>query len=145
MVTLSTILFHFEKITGYVVWDNRKTFASANSVSKPSTSKKLHQDKKSLSEGHKRVDLTRVRGFDIHEIFKYDFVESSYLFDDDGLMTKAHDKYLLTKELEECLQPNDMIRPDQWEDKETVYLIDVMSVLHKVKTKDIETFGEFCQ
>ncbi len=59
---------------------NIKTFANTAHVS--TVSQKAGNDKESLSQGHKMVDLARVWGYDIHEVFKYNLVEGSYLFDD---------------------------------------------------------------
>jgi hypothetical protein len=121
---------------------NIKTFASVTHASR--VTDKVKRDKKSISQGQKMIDLARVRGYDMKEVFKYDLVESSYLFDENGLMTPAHDKYLLGKELESNLKHEDMTLPYQWPEMESAYLIDVMSVLRKIRTKDLETFGEFC-
>jgi len=54
--------------------------------------------KKELGVAQKQLDIARVCGYDAEEVFTYDLVESSRLFDDeDGLMTKPT-KHELMKE-----------------------------------------------
>ena len=53
---------------------NIKTFASVTHASR--VTDKVKRDKKSISQGQKMIDLARVRGYDMKEVFKYDLVES---------------------------------------------------------------------
>ena len=57
-----------------------------------------HQ-KKEIAQTHKMIDLARLRQFDVKEVFKYNLISSSYLFEADGLMTTTS-KSLLVTELE---------------------------------------------
>ena len=52
------------------------------------------------------IDLARVRQFDVNELFKYNLVLSSYIFEADRLMTTTQ-KSLLVKELEKYLRDED--------------------------------------
>jgi len=82
-----------------------------------------------------------VRGYYAEEVFTYDLVESSSLFDEDGLMTKKHE---LMKELESKITADDYIAPTQWKDMPTGYIVDVMANVRKLKTSSLSTFGELC-
>ena len=102
------------------------------------------KEKKALGVAQKQLDIARVRGCDVHEVFKYDLNQPSYLFSDrDGLMTKPT-KHELVKELEGNLSETDYIAPMQWEALPTGYIVDVMANMRKLKTSSMETFGELC-
>ena len=67
---------------------NIKTFDSTNVKEKSSGSGKKAKGKKKCTLAQKQLDLARVRGCDFKQLFKYDIVPSSYLFDENNLMTK---------------------------------------------------------
>ena len=77
--------------------NNIKSFAHATAAPKPQATRK--KEKKDLGRGQKLLNLARLRGYSTKELFKYDLVESSYLFDSNGQMTSP-EKYILVKELE---------------------------------------------
>ena len=90
-----------------------KTFANAERK-KTSTQKiKQKQDKKELGVAQKLLDIARVRGYDAQEVFMYDLVKTSYLFDEDGLMKKPT-KHELVRELESNITADDYIAPTHW-------------------------------
>jgi hypothetical protein len=117
--------------------NNIKTFASAEGKKASAPKAKQQQDKKELGIAQKQLDIARVRGYDAHEIFKYDLVQTSYLFSDkDGLMKKTN-KHELVKELEGNITEGDYISPTQWKDLPTGYIVDVMAYVRKLKTSSI--------
>jgi hypothetical protein len=67
--------------------NNLKTFQSIHGKSKSmSTSKRDAIKEYALAQ--KTMDLARVREYDMEELLKYDLIPSSYLFEEEGLMTK---------------------------------------------------------
>ena len=78
-----------DKNSAWLLIDSQtNTFANAERK-KTSTQKiKQKQDKKELGVAQKLLDIARVRGYDAQEVFTYDLVKTSYLFDEDGLMKK---------------------------------------------------------
>lgn len=124
--------------------NNVKTFASAEGKKASAPKKKQTQDKKALGTAQKQLDIARVRGYDAHDVFKYDLVQSSYLFsDEDGLMKKPT-KHELVKELEGSITAGDYISPTQWKDLPTGYIVDVMAYVRKLPTSSMNTFGKLC-
>ena len=56
------------------------------------------------------IDLARLRQFDVKEVFKYNLISSSYLFEADGLIATTS-KSLLVTELEKKLKETDFTYP----------------------------------
>ena len=79
----------------------------------------------------------------MQELLKYDISCSSYLFDDEGMM-KSATKSDLTKELEKYLM-TESHKKNPFDTMNTVYLIDVMANVRKIRAnaKETKTFGEF--
>ena len=128
-----------EKLSDTIHRRNLKNFNTTHSQQakqkKADTAKK---SKKDIFQAQKLIDLARVRQFGVKELFKYNLVSSSYLFEADGLMKPAS-KSLLVTELEKYLEDNDYTHPIS-SPMRTVYLIDVM-----VDVKQKQTFGDFCK
>ena len=119
-----------------------KTFANAERK-KTSTQKIKQKQDKELGVAQKLLDIARVRGYDAQEVFTYDLVKTSYLFDEDGLMKKPT-KHELVRELESNITADDYIAPTHWTDILTGYIVDVMAYARKLKTSSMSTFGDLC-
>ena len=75
----------------------------------------MNQDKKGICADQKKLDIARVRGYDPHDVFRYDLVKDSFLFDSDSLMKKLF-KHELVQELETCLDMGvDYIPQAKWD------------------------------
>ena len=70
---------------------------------------KAKESKRQLAETQKIFDITRVREYDIQEMLTYDLIDTSYLFDAEGLMVKPN-KSDLYNELEKMLEPTDYLQ-----------------------------------
>ena len=68
---------------------NLKTF-KAITLQKNKNQANNKQSKMKMAEIQKIFDMALVRGLDIKYLLTYDLVESSYLFDEDGLMKKSN-------------------------------------------------------
>jgi len=97
-----------------------------------------------MGAAQKKLDIARVPGYDPHDVFSYDLVKDSFLFDSCGLMKKPS-KHELVKELETNLEQVDYKPVAEWTDMRTGYIIDVMANVRKVPTSSISTFGQLCQ
>ena len=105
----------------------------------------MNQDKKEIGAAQKKLDIARVRGYDPHDVFTYDLVKDSFLFDSEGLMKKPS-KHELVQELETNLDKDAVYIPQaKWTDMPTGYVVDVMANVRKVPTSSISTFGQLCQ
>ena len=60
-----------------------------------------------MSAAQNLIDLARVRDYNLEELFKYNLMKGSYLFDDKGFMTDPHKSTLLS-ELEKKLSPSEL-------------------------------------
>ena len=60
--------------------------------------KQINQDKKEMGAVHKKLDITRVRDYDSHDVYSYDLVKDGFLLDSCGLMKKPS-KHELAGEL----------------------------------------------
>lgn len=80
----------------------------------------------------------------MEELLQYDVSSTSYLFDQEGLMTKSQ-KSALVQDLETKLINDDERVPTKDSELQTACIADVMANIRKLKTKDIKTFGEFCE
>ena len=87
--------------------------------------------------------MAQARGFSTKELFRYDTILTSYLFDEDGLMKKPV-KGPLCHEMEKCLNSDDMVSPSDWKSIRTAYLVDVMANVRKIRIKGLRTFADFC-
>ena len=122
---------------------NLTTFASIHQEVKKSFSKQKNVVRKDLSQAQKVLDIARLRNYNIIKIFEYDLVSTSYLFDDDGFMTKPKKNDLITI-LEKNLLPENYVPPYKWELCPTSYIIDVLGIVRKLKLQRSEkTFGDF--
>ena len=80
----------------------------------------------------------------MEELLQYDVSSTSYLFDQEGLMTKPQ-KSTLIQDLETNLTSDVERVPTKDSDLQTAFIADVMANIGKIKTNDIQTFGEFCK
>ena len=120
---------------------NLKTFKDLEVRRKPEEKKK--QQRIDSIQAQKFVDLARVRGYDLRRLFQFDLTASSYLFDENNLMTDSHKSTLCT-ELEKNLTPNEYVQPWLWSECKTAYLVDVMQCIRRMKLKkSVTTFGDF--
>ena len=87
------------------------------------------------------MEVARARGSSMEELLKYDITPTSSLFDKEGLMRKAV-KSSLVQELEQSLAVHQASATK--DDFHTTYLVDMMANVRKLRTKDLNTFGEFC-
>ena len=79
----------------------------------------------------------------MEELFQYDVSSTSYLFVEDLMMTKPQ-KSVLVQDLETTLTNHE--RAPQWiANLQTACIADVMPNIRKIKTNDIQTFGNFCE
>lgn len=123
--------------------NNVKTFKS-NKVVKGTGQPKEKDIKQQLAEAQKIFDVARIRNYDVKHLLKYDLVETSYLFDGEGMMVKPN-KSDLCDELEKILKKDDYTQPTEWADAKTTSIMDVMGCLRRMRTGPIKTFGEFCE
>lgn len=87
------------------------------------------------------LDVAKERGHSMEELLQYDISSTSYLFDEDGLMTRTT-KSSIVHELEKQLKTGDQTTPSTA--MKTGYIVDVMSNVRKMKTSNVRTFGDFC-
>lgn len=122
---------------------NLKTFKSMKGDQ--STYKSTNKEtKKQMAETQKIYDIARVRGYDMKHLMEFDLIDSSYLFDKNGLMTKPN-KSELCNELEKHLEKADYIlQPSECKPANTVTIIDVMAGLRRMRVSQMNTFGELC-
>ena len=80
----------------------------------------------------------------MEELFQYDVSSKSYLFVEDLMMTKPQ-KSALVQDLETKLTNDDERAPTMDSELQATCIADVMANIRKVKTKDIQTFGNFCE
>ena len=80
----------------------------------------------------------------MEELFQYDVSSTSYLFVEDLMMTKPQ-KSALVQDLETKLTNNDERAPAMDSKLQTACIADVMANIRKIRTKDIQTFGNFCE
>ena len=90
------------------------------------------------------TEVAHARGRTIEELLQYDVSSTSYLFDQEGLMTKPQ-KSALVQDLETKLTNDDERAPAKDSELQTACIADVMANIRKIKTKDIQTFGDFCE
>ena len=90
------------------------------------------------------IEVARARVRNMEELLQYDVSPTSYLFDQEGLMTKPQ-KSTLIQDLEANLTSDDERVPTKDSDLQTAFIADVMANIRKIKTNDIQTFGEFCE
>ena len=130
-----------ERISGVIHRNNIKTFASMQPVGKQSPQRKMPKSQEATIR--RTLDIAKERGHNMQELLKYDISCSSYLFDDEGMM-KSATKSDLTKELEKYLM-TESHKKNPFDTMNTVYLIDVMANVRKIRAnaKETKTFGEF--
>ena len=104
---------------------------------------KVKESKKQLAETQKIFDITRVREYDIQELLTYDLIDTSYLFDAEGLMVKLN-KSDLCNELEKMLEQTDYLQPSAWTPANTTSIVVVMAHLHHMQLANLNTFGDLC-
>ena len=104
---------------------------------------KAKESKKQLAETQKIFDIARVREYDIQELLTYDLIDTSYLFDAEGLMVKPN-KSDLCNELEKMLEPTDYLQPSAWTPANTTAIVDVMAHLRRMRLANLNTFGDLC-
>ena len=121
---------------------NLKTFKS-KMAEKQTRQTKAKESKKQLAETQKIFDIVRVREYDIQELLTYDLIDTSYLFDAEGLMVKPN-KSDLCNELEKMLEPTDYLQPSAWTLANTTAIVDVMAHLRCMRLANLNTFGDLC-
>ena len=104
---------------------------------------KVKESKKQLAETQKIFDIARVREYDIQELLTYDLIDTSYLFDAEGLMVKPNKSDLCSK-LEKMLEPTDYLQPSAWTPANTTAIVDVMAHLRHMRLANLNTFGDLC-
>ena len=123
--------------------NNLKTFKSM----KPQKEKQQvgEQGSKRLAKAQKILDIARVRNYDMEELLSHDLIEKSYLFDENGLMSKPN-KSELCKRLEDdhLDKKRDYLPPDEWKKVKTASIVDVMCFLLQMNTSTLKTFGDLC-
>lgn len=123
---------------------NLKTFLSIHKPEKENKGKSSGKKKKD-AEMMRSIEVARARGRTMEELLQYDVSSNLYLFDNEGLMAKPQ-KSALVQELESKLTTDDERVPTMDSELQTACITDVMANIRKIKkTKDIETFGEFCE
>ena len=80
----------------------------------------------------------------MEELFQYDVPSTSYWFVEDLMMTKLQ-KSALVQDLETKLTNDDERVPAMDSKLQTACIAGVMANIRKIKTKDIETFVNFCK
>ena len=121
---------------------NLKTFKS-KMAEKQSHQTKVKESKKQLAETQEIFDIARVREYGIQELLTYYLIDTSYLFDAEGLMVKPN-KSDLCSELEKMLEPTDYVQPSAWTPANTTAIVDVMAHLHHMRLANLNTFGNLC-
>ena len=123
--------------------NNLKTFISM----KPQKEKQQvgEQGSKRLAKAQKILDIARVRNYDMEELLSHDLIGKSYLFDENGLMSKPN-KSELCKRLEDdhLDKKRDYLPPDEWKKVKTASIVDVMCCLRQMNTSTLKTFGDLC-
>ena len=104
---------------------------------------KAKESKKQLAETQKMFGIARVREYDIQELLTHDLIDTSYLFDAEGLMVKPN-KSDLCSELEKMLEPTDYLQPSAWTPANTTAIVDVMAHLRRMRLANLNTFGDLC-
>ena len=131
-----------KKLSDTIHRNNIKTFQTIKSV-KPSVTAIKKKKINEAAAGHRVLEIAQARGFSTKELFSYDLIQTSYLYDDGGLMKKPV-KSALCHELEKCLNSADMVPPSDWKSIGTAYLLDVMANVRKISTKGLRTFADLC-
>ena len=122
---------------------NLKSFLTIHKPEKENTVTSSGK-KKEDAQMRRSIEVARARGRNMEELLQYDVSPTSYLFDQEGLMTKLQ-KSTLIQDLEANLTSDDERVPTKDSDLQTAFIADVMENIRKVKTNDIQTFGEFCE
>ena len=120
---------------------NLKTFKS-KMAEKQTRQTKVKDSKKQLAETQKIFNIARVREYDIQELLTYDLIDTSYLFDAEGLMVKINNKSDLYSELEKMLEPTDYLQPSACTPANTTAIVDAH--LHRMRLANLNTFGDLC-
>lgn len=128
-----------KRLSDVIHRSNIKTFANVGQKASVVSNTRQKLDKKEQGFAQKKLDIARERGYSTNEIFRYDLVKTSYLFDGNELMVKPQ-KHELVKVLESKLTEDDYILAKQWPTSPTGYIIDVMANVRK--TTAATTFGE---
>ena len=79
-----------------------------------------------LLQHRKRVDIAWVRGYDLEKLVKFNLIPSSYLFEEEQLMTKPI-KRIHVQELEQNLSADNYVSPTNWELCQSTFLVDVLA------------------
>ena len=80
----------------------------------------------------------------MEELFQYDVSSTSNLFVEDLMMTKPQ-KSALVQDLEIKITNDDKRAPTMDSELQTACIAALMANIRKIKTKDIQTFGNFCE
>lgn len=122
---------------------NLKTCSSMKPEKSQNHQRRDRGAKKQLAETQKIFDIARVREYDMKHLLRFDLIDSSYLFDGDGLMNKPN-KSDLCNELEKQLDKTDYILQSKWKKENTTSIIDVMACLRRMRLSTVKTFGDLC-
>ena len=123
--------------------NNLKTFKSM----KPQKEKQQvgEQGSKRLVKAQKILDIAGVRNYDMEELLSHDLIEKSYLFDENGLMSKPNKSELCKRLVDDHLdKKRDYLPPDEWKKVKTASIVDVMCCLRQMNTSTFKTFGDLC-
>ena len=96
-----------------------------------------------MAEIQKIYDISRVRVYDMKYLLGFDLIDTSYLFEKTGLMTKPN-KSELCSALEKHFEKEDYMPPSEWMPLNTVTIIDVMAGVRRIQVSRMSTFGELC-
>ena len=94
---------------------------------------------KEMNIAEKTIDIARDRGLTTEDLLKFDVSPSPLLFSEDGMMTST-DKSQLLRELETNLTTGDYNYAHQ---RNSSFIIDVMSVVRKLRVTGLSTFHDF--
>ena len=121
---------------------NLKTFLGIHKDEKENKGKS--SGKKEDTQMRRSTEIARARGRTMEELFQNAVSSTSYLFVEDLTMTKPQ-KSALVQDLEIILTNDDERAPAMDSELQTACIADVMANIRKIKTKDIKTFGNFCE
>ncbi|KAL4238796.1 hypothetical protein ACF0H5_003503 [Mactra antiquata] len=120
-----------------------KTFNSINTNQMTRKNNSKTKKFQKLTSGHRYLEICQARGNSIKELFKYDLIESCYLFEDSGLIKKST-KSVLCHELEKFIDVSVEYSPSTWCEMNTVWLVDVMANIRKINIRGLKTFEHLC-
>ena len=116
-----------------------KTFISLHKSSDPKNAPKKGTLKRQDAEMYRMLEIAKERGKSMEELLTYDVCASSYLLNEEGLITSATKSHIV-QEMEKGNSPK-VLPPSSLK---TGCIVDVMANVRKIKVNDMDDFGEFC-